>query len=63
MLPHRDRSTPEQGRTAQDQPSTLQIEDLGDEVHLWIAQRVPWPVALEILRLLKVPDEPGKTGS
>ncbi len=36
----------------------MRIEDLGDEVHLWIAQRVPWPVMLEILRLLKLPDEP-----
>ncbi len=63
MLPYRDRSAPEQGRKAQDQPSTLRIEDLGDEVHLWAEQRVPWPVALEIMRLLKVPDEPDKTGS
>ena len=63
VLPHRDRSAPEQGRTAQDQPSTLRIEDLGDEVHLWVAQRVPWPVALEILRLLKVPDEPAPSSS
>ena len=66
MLPDPDQSAPEQGRTGQDQPSTLRIEDLGDEVYLWAEQQVPWPVALEILRLLKVPDEPDEpdeTGS
>jgi transcriptional regulator with XRE-family HTH domain len=34
--------------------SGLTIDDLGSEVHLRIEQRVPWPVALEILSLLKV---------
>jgi hypothetical protein len=34
---------------------TIQFEDLGDEVHLWIEQQVPWKVALEILRELKAP--------
>jgi transcriptional regulator with XRE-family HTH domain len=32
----------------------LSMEDFGSEVHLRIEQRVPWTVALEILRLLKV---------
>jgi hypothetical protein len=32
---------------------TLHIEDFGDEVHLSFDQRVPWRVALKILRLLK----------
>ena len=33
----------------------LRIHDYGDEVHLMIEQRVPWPVALEILKELKTP--------
>jgi len=63
VLSQRDRRASEQGRTAQERPNTLRIKDLGDEVHLWAEQRVPWPVALQIMRLLKVPDEPDKTGS
>ena len=31
------------------------FRDFGDEVHLWFEQRVPWSVALEILRELKAP--------
>jgi hypothetical protein len=31
---------------------TLNIRDSGDEAHLWFEQRVPWPVALEILKEL-----------
>jgi hypothetical protein len=34
---------------------TVRIHDFGDEVHLWFEQRVPWPIALEILRELKAP--------
>ena len=37
---------------------TLRIQDFGDEVHLWIEQRVSWEVALEILRILKAPNPP-----
>jgi hypothetical protein len=33
---------------------TLDLEDFGDEVRLSFDQRVPWRVALKILRLLKV---------
>jgi hypothetical protein len=33
---------------------TLDLEDFGAEVRLSFDQRVPWSVALEILRLLKV---------
>ncbi len=61
VLPNRNQSAPKQGGTAQDQPNTLRMKDLGDEVYLWVEQRVPWPVALEIMRLLKIPDEPDKT--
>jgi hypothetical protein len=46
----RDRSA---GR--RDARGTVRIRDFGDEVHLWFKQRVPWPVALEILRELKAP--------
>ena len=34
---------------------TVRLHDFGDEVHLWFEQRVPWPIALEILRELKAP--------
>jgi hypothetical protein len=37
---------------AGDPPDSLNIRDFGDEVHLWLQQRVPWPVALEILKEL-----------
>ena len=40
---------------------TVRIQDLGDEVHLWIEQRVPWPVALKILEALKTPERPGRS--
>ena len=40
---------------------TVRIQDLGDEVHLWIEQRVPWPVALKILEALKTPEQPGRS--
>jgi hypothetical protein len=39
---------------------TVRIQDLGEEVHLWIEQRVPWPVALKILEALKAPEQPGR---
>jgi len=55
------REPDEAGR--QDEPNTVRIQDLGDEVHLWVEQRVPWTVALEILRLLKIPAEPDKSGA
>ena len=32
----------------------LHIQGFGDEAHLSFEQRVPWGVALEILRVLKV---------
>ena len=35
-----------------DGDGTLHIQGFGDEVHLSIEQRVPWGVALEILRVL-----------
>ena len=38
-----------------DAQGTVRIHDFGDEVHLWFKQRVPWPVAVEILRELKAP--------
>ena len=34
---------------------TLRIHDYGEEVHLMIEERVPWRVALEILKELKTP--------
>ena len=34
--------------------------DFGNEVHLWVEQRVPWTVALKILRLLTDPDPPAE---
>jgi hypothetical protein len=37
-----------------DEGGTLELEDFGDEVRLSFDQRVPWRVALKILRLLKV---------
>ena len=36
-----------------DVEGTLDLEVFGDEVRLQIDQRVPWRVALEILRLLE----------
>jgi hypothetical protein len=37
---------------ARDRRGSVNIRDFGDEVHLWFEQRVPWPVALEILKEL-----------
>ena len=37
-----------------DVEGTLDLEDFGDEVRLSFDQRVPWRVAMKILRLLKV---------
>src|SRR5215212_10923621 len=37
---------------------TVRVEDFGGEAHLWVKQRVPWPLALEILRLLGVEGHP-----
>ena len=37
---------------------TLRIQDFGDEVHLWVEQRVPWTVALQVLKVLKASDPP-----
>jgi hypothetical protein len=46
--PENDRSTA--GANAE---GRLQIQDLGQEVHLSFAQRVPWKLALRILEALK----------
>ncbi len=35
--------------------STVRIKDYGDEVHLWVEQRVPWKVALEVLKEITAP--------
>jgi hypothetical protein len=35
---------------AGDWRGSVNIRDFGDEVHLWFEQRVPWPVALQILK-------------
>jgi hypothetical protein len=51
-LPDPDGPTQE-GKSAS-QGDVVHIEDFGDEVRLSIDQRVPWRVALEIVRLLKV---------
>ena len=40
----------------------MHIDDFGNEVRLSIDQRVPWRVALEILRLLKVERDWTKKG-
>jgi hypothetical protein len=64
VSPTPDQRAPEEaGR--QDEPNTVRIRDLGDEVHLWVEQRVPWTVALKIMKLLKDPDPPegGEGGS
>jgi hypothetical protein len=39
-----------------DTRGTLRIHDFGEEVHLWIEQRVPWTVALDILKVLTDPE-------
>src|SRR5215212_3538845 len=31
---------------------TVRVEDFGGEAQLWVKQRIRWPVALEVLRLL-----------
>jgi hypothetical protein len=61
-LPDPDRRPQQNSEADRRRASTVRIQDLGPEVHLWVAQRVPWPVALEIMRLLKVPDEPEEPG-
>ena len=59
VSPSPDQRPPEDaGR--RDDPNTLRIRDLGDEVHLWVEQRVPWTVALKIMKLLKDPDPLGR---
>jgi hypothetical protein len=61
VLPDPDHPAPAQqsaGRVAVD--DTLRIRDFGDEVHLWIECRVPWDVALKILRVLKEPAPPNE---
>src|SRR5829696_2849878 len=41
VSPSPDQRPPEDaGR--RDAPNTLRIQDFGDEVHLWVQQRVPW---------------------
>jgi hypothetical protein len=54
-LPNPDRPT-QTGKSAShgDVEGTLDLEDFGNEVRLSFDQRVPWSVALKILRLLKV---------
>ena len=58
VLPDPDQRAPKQPTGRRDRPSTVRIEDLGDEVHLRVGQRVPWTVALKIMKLLKDPDPP-----
>ena len=53
--PQTDQSAAKQERDAR---GTLRIQDFGDEVHLSFEQRLPWEVALEILRILKTPGPP-----
>jgi len=68
-MPDRDRRRHENKSPAKkdDAPGILRIHDFGDEVHLWVEQRVSWKVALEILTELKAPmpsdkaDEEGTT--
>ncbi len=51
----------DQYRNAQLQPDTgrsrgtVRVQDLGHEAYLWVEQRLPWKVALEILKELKAP--------
>src|SRR5688572_4192745 len=51
-LPDPDRPT--EVSKSDSQGDVVHIDDFGNEVRLSIDQRVPWRVALEILRLLKV---------
>jgi hypothetical protein len=54
-VPDPDRRTPTDKSGSQgDLDGALHIQSFGDEVHLSFEQRVPWGVALEILRVLKV---------
>ena len=60
-MPISDKGTPTDpsaAKRARDAPGMLRIEDFGDEVHLSFEQRLPWAVALEILRILKAPESP-----
>ena len=41
---------------------TVRVEDFEEEAQLWVEQRVAWPVALRILRLLGAEDHPEVTG-
>ena len=60
VSPSPDQRAPEEaGR--RDEPNTVRIRDLGDEVHLWVEQRVPWTVALMIMKLLRDPDLPAES--
>ena len=61
-MPDRDRRTHENKSPAKkdDAPGILRIHDFGDEVHLWVEQRVSWKVALEILQELKAPMLPAR---
>jgi hypothetical protein len=53
-VPDPDRRTQaDKSASQRDAEGTLHIQDFGDEVHLSFAQRVPWEVALKILRVLK----------
>jgi hypothetical protein len=49
-MPHPDRRI--HAPRAGDRHCSVNIRDFGDEVHLWFEQRVPWPVALEVLKEL-----------
>jgi hypothetical protein len=48
--PHPDRRI--HAPRAGDRRGSVNIRDFGDEVHLWFEQRVPWLVALQILKEL-----------
>jgi hypothetical protein len=49
------RAQADKASSQQNTGDTLHIQDFGDEAWLSFDQRVPWKVALEILRLLKAP--------
>jgi hypothetical protein len=53
-MPHPDRRI--HAPRAGDRRGSVNISDFDDEVHLWFEPRVPWPIALEILKELKAPD-------
>ncbi len=55
-MPDKDRPSkkPESSEPAEEAgPGKIYIRDFGDEVHLWVEQRVSWDVAIQILEILK----------